>query len=260
MAAVLLLAPATAYAAGGAFTDDDNSSFESNIEWLADAGVTKGCNPPTNDLFCPDDNVTRGQMAAFMQRFAQFLGAEDGQVSAADDADTVGGMTVDEIRTTSPLTIPAAAFNPDGGGAFGDHYLSWSANGWQVQIAGTGQCFQAPVILPHGAELGTVDVVAIDAAGDGFYAIHTAPLGDPASTVEALATSVASTDPQTISIDASGMTVPAGNQSWIGVCMYSLNDTLYGATVTYTLGDSPAVSPVELKLGSDTPTSGANGS
>jgi hypothetical protein len=50
------------------FVDDDSSIFESSIEKLAAAGITKGCNPPTNDRFCPDDNVTRGQMAAFMRR------------------------------------------------------------------------------------------------------------------------------------------------------------------------------------------------
>jgi S-layer homology domain len=54
--------------AGDLFTDDDGSIFESNIDKLATAGITLGCNPPTNDQFCPDDNVTRGQMAAFMQR------------------------------------------------------------------------------------------------------------------------------------------------------------------------------------------------
>ena len=32
------------------------------------AGVTRGCNPPVNDRFCPGSNVTRGQMAAFLHR------------------------------------------------------------------------------------------------------------------------------------------------------------------------------------------------
>jgi hypothetical protein len=78
--------PTAVIAAGGAFTDDDTSVFEANIEWLADSGVTKGCNPPDNTRFCPDDNVTRGQMAAFMQRFAQYLDAEDGTPAQADNA------------------------------------------------------------------------------------------------------------------------------------------------------------------------------
>ena len=37
-------------------------------EALAAAGVTRGCNPPVNDRFCPADLVTRGQMAAFLYR------------------------------------------------------------------------------------------------------------------------------------------------------------------------------------------------
>ena len=54
--------------AGNLFTDDDGSVFEADIDKLATAGITRGCNPPTNDQFCPTDNATRGQMAAFLQR------------------------------------------------------------------------------------------------------------------------------------------------------------------------------------------------
>ena len=50
------------------FIDDDDSVFEGDIEWMAAAGITKGCNPPVNDRFCPDSVVTRGQMAAFLVR------------------------------------------------------------------------------------------------------------------------------------------------------------------------------------------------
>ncbi len=50
------------------FIDDDGSVFEVSIDRLGTAGITKGCNPPLNDRFCPDSNVTRGQMAAFMVR------------------------------------------------------------------------------------------------------------------------------------------------------------------------------------------------
>jgi hypothetical protein len=53
---------------GNRFVDDDDSVFESAIDKLAAAGVTQGCNPPVNDRFCPDDTVTRGQLAAFLNR------------------------------------------------------------------------------------------------------------------------------------------------------------------------------------------------
>ena len=45
----------------------DDNVFKADIQWLADAGVTKGCNPPANTEFCPEDNVTREQMSAFMR-------------------------------------------------------------------------------------------------------------------------------------------------------------------------------------------------
>jgi hypothetical protein len=54
--------------AGNFFIDDDGSVFESAIDRLRAAGVTQGCNPPLNNRYCPDDYVTRGQMAAFLKR------------------------------------------------------------------------------------------------------------------------------------------------------------------------------------------------
>ena len=50
------------------FSDDDASIFEDDINRLAAAGITKGCNPPTNTRFCTDDPVLRQQMAAFLVR------------------------------------------------------------------------------------------------------------------------------------------------------------------------------------------------
>lgn len=54
--------------AGDLFVDDDNSVFEGDIDRLGTAGVTRGCNPPTNDRFCPEDVVLRDQMASFLGR------------------------------------------------------------------------------------------------------------------------------------------------------------------------------------------------
>jgi hypothetical protein len=53
---------------GDLFIDDDKSIFENDIDKLGTAGVTKGCNPPTNDRFCPGLPVDRGAMAAFLHR------------------------------------------------------------------------------------------------------------------------------------------------------------------------------------------------
>jgi hypothetical protein len=53
------------------FIDDNGSTFEGDINRIADAGITLGCNPPANDRYCPGDFVTRGQMATFIQRALQ---------------------------------------------------------------------------------------------------------------------------------------------------------------------------------------------
>jgi serine protease len=50
------------------FFDTVGHLFDNDIDWLSGMDVTRGCNPPVNDLFCPDDPVTRGQMAAFLVR------------------------------------------------------------------------------------------------------------------------------------------------------------------------------------------------
>jgi len=74
LAVVGVLAMLTATAATAAVTGfedvPDDHLFGSEIEWLADMDITRGCNPPANDMFCPDNFVTRGQMAAFLYRFA----------------------------------------------------------------------------------------------------------------------------------------------------------------------------------------------
>lgn len=88
MVSVLIAVP-TAVWATHSFNDVPNSNtFHEDIEWLKQSGVTKGCNPPTNDEFCPEDNVTREQMSAFMRRLAQYMGAEDGTPALADAATT----------------------------------------------------------------------------------------------------------------------------------------------------------------------------
>ena len=49
------------------FTDDNGLSHEDNINRLREAGITLGCDD-TGTVFCPDDNVTRAQMATFLAR------------------------------------------------------------------------------------------------------------------------------------------------------------------------------------------------
>lgn len=50
------------------FVDTKGHLFESEIAAIASAGITRGTNPPRNDRFSPDAPVTRGQVAAFLNR------------------------------------------------------------------------------------------------------------------------------------------------------------------------------------------------
>lgn len=70
------------------FADISGSVFESDIEWLAAAGITSGCNPPANTLFCPYDDVTRGQMAAFLHRALPNLPEVRPAIDFIDDDDS----------------------------------------------------------------------------------------------------------------------------------------------------------------------------
>jgi S-layer homology domain len=76
--AVMLAIPATLYASHQ-FNDVTNShTFHEAISWMADNGITQGCNPPANTNYCPENPVTRGQMAGFMKRFYDNLVAGGG--------------------------------------------------------------------------------------------------------------------------------------------------------------------------------------
>lgn len=67
---VFLAASSTADAVvlHGTFVDDNDSVHENGIEAVAAAGITVGCNPPANDRYCPNDDVTRAQAATFVAR------------------------------------------------------------------------------------------------------------------------------------------------------------------------------------------------
>lgn len=77
----LAAAPAFAH---GAFWDDDGNTHEASIEAIADRGITRGCDPPVNQQFCPNLDIPRDQMAAFIARAA---GWEESNSNAFEDDD-----------------------------------------------------------------------------------------------------------------------------------------------------------------------------
>ena len=50
------------------FIDTIGNVHAAAIDAIFARGVTKGCNPPRNDMYCPGQTLTRGQMAAFLNR------------------------------------------------------------------------------------------------------------------------------------------------------------------------------------------------
>jgi hypothetical protein len=99
VALAVLIATPLAVVAADAFTDvPDTNVFHEDIAWLRDAGVTKGCNPPANTEFCPSDNVTREQMAAFMRRLSESKVVD---AATAVTAETAGHATSADSATTA---------------------------------------------------------------------------------------------------------------------------------------------------------------
>lgn len=82
------------------FADTAGHVFGGDIDWLADAGITKGCNPPGNTLFCPDSPVTRGQMAAFLHRALPDLEFTGPMVDFVDDNASVFESDIEWLAAT----------------------------------------------------------------------------------------------------------------------------------------------------------------
>ena len=100
MAAEVLTEPGGEPVDYGVFTDDNGSVHEADINELSLRGITKGCNPPTNDRYCPSQELTRGEIAAFLRRFLSLPLAE--QDYFTDDTDSIFH---DDINTLTEAGI-----------------------------------------------------------------------------------------------------------------------------------------------------------
>lgn len=67
------------------FVDDNGHFFEAEIEAVARAGISTGCNPPTADRFCPEDPVRRDQMATFLGRALSLIPLTPPPATTPDD-------------------------------------------------------------------------------------------------------------------------------------------------------------------------------
>jgi hypothetical protein len=93
---------------------DESHVFAEDVTWLAREDVTRGCNAPWNDEFCPDTAVTRGQMAAFLVRV---LGLPAGESPFTDTTGSGFEADIDALYssriTTGCDALDATRFCPD---------------------------------------------------------------------------------------------------------------------------------------------------
>lgn len=105
-----VMAPVAAFAVAGFDDVPAGHTHEDGIQWVKDSGVTAGCSPTE---YCPDDSVTRAQMATFMHR----LSGHASGISPSVDADSVDGLDAAQIKpfasaTGSSAGIYSGAFSP----------------------------------------------------------------------------------------------------------------------------------------------------
>ncbi len=82
---------------GGTFVDDNYSSQEPFIEAIFAAGITRGCNPPANDRYCPEQSLTRAQMATMLVRALGPPPSEDDRFN--DDDESIHHGAINALAT-----------------------------------------------------------------------------------------------------------------------------------------------------------------
>jgi len=95
------------------FSDAGSSIFKNDILWLAETGITRGCGPTT---FCPNDPVTREQMASFLARALHLPATStdfftddessqhEGDINRIAAAGLTGGCTATRFCPTAVVT------------------------------------------------------------------------------------------------------------------------------------------------------------
>jgi hypothetical protein len=80
---------------------NDTSTHAPAISWAVDQGITKGCGDGSN--YCPDEPVTRGQMATFLHRLSQTASTPTATVAAGT---TIHRAEMNVIESTDGVTPP----------------------------------------------------------------------------------------------------------------------------------------------------------
>ena len=181
--ATVMVVPIAAYAIHS-FTDvSDSAFFHNSVAWMKDNAITSGCNPPANTQYCPNDNVSRGEMAVFLKRLAEKKVVDAATAVTATNADDSqalagkapsyyqGSVSGSLISILTPATAvrtriaQVAGFNvPQGGGALyananfgmvatfpGEIAVVW------LEVDGSGACDVATLPQTGAAHLFAAD-------------------------------------------------------------------------------------------------------
>ena len=119
--ATVMVVPIAAFAIHS-FTDvPDGAFFHNSVAWMKDNGITVGCNPPTNSQYCPNDNVSRGEMAVFLKRLSENKVVDAATAVNADNATKLGGDSKSSFQqwgdTLPPDESLTGAWGLNGDGA-----------------------------------------------------------------------------------------------------------------------------------------------
>jgi hypothetical protein len=170
LVAVALALPAAAYASHQ-FTDvPDGHTFHGDIGKAKGAGLTAGCTPSS---FCPDANVSRGQMTAFLNRGLGRIARSDISASITSGTQQTGGTVtlragnpsggtqiiylIASVHATTtaagcPCELALNIRTSGGAGLGGVHYLDVPAPPAGDAISDENATVQAMIVVPTGVQ------------------------------------------------------------------------------------------------------------
>lgn len=153
--------PTTAWASHQFRDVPTDTESHSAVDYLVGNGITKGCDS-SGTLFCPAGNVTRNQMALFLERLSG-----NGQVAPSVNAATVGGKTAEQLQGVQGPAGPAGATGATGAtGARGPSDGFYDAAGDRVSLTSDGTEVVSQEVPGDGLFLTTAKtVVANDGTG-----------------------------------------------------------------------------------------------
>lgn len=155
------------------FVDDDDSIFENDINKLAASGITKGCNPPTNNQYCPQNPVLRDQMGSFLARALELAPITPPAVTTFGDGIWIVGADASRYVPHRRLTRLVLRARLSGfGGTFGEIIANEiGVEPLTVTIDGSGAGFESSRCGSWTNQLTPRINTPTSGFGDGYWSV-----------------------------------------------------------------------------------------